>query len=388
MNKIKTIKDIKIEGKNVFLRVDYNVTLDDKGNVLNDFRIKSGLLTLKEILKKKPKKIIIATHLGRPEGKEARFSTKSVAERLMKLCGRPVEHIPDCINVLEEIEESDAQIVVLENLRYYPEEKKNDPVFAKKLADPADVFINDAFGVCHRAHASVHAITTFIPGAIGPLVEKELKVFDEALSVKDKKLVVVLGGSKLETKIPLLKNLILKANRILLGGAMIFTFYKAKGYDTGKSLVDRDAISFAKILLNNDNLILPEDIVIADDMNHPTNILTVKPNYVPAYMIGLDIGEKTIKTYLKELDSADIVIWNGPLGYYENKEFATGTNAIIKKLAHHEGKVIIGGGDTASMIEQLGLVKRFHHVSTGGGASLKLLEGGSLPALEALSKAK
>ena len=384
--KIPKLKDLDLKNKIVFLRTDYNVPLDNEGNILNDFRIKASLMTIKEILKKSAKKIVIGTHLGRPKTKEKIFQTTNIAKKLVLLTSRKVEKLSDCINVKEEIEDSDAKLIILENLRFYEEEKKNDVEFAKKLSESCDVFVNDAFGVCHRTHASVHAITRFLPSCIGLLVEKELSIFHEALNDPKRPLNVLLGGSKLETKLPAIQHLVEKADNLLLGGAMVFTFFKAKGYSIGKSLLDKDSVSMAKILLNNDKIILPEDIVIADDKDAPTNIVNVKPNYIPAYMIGLDLGEKTISKYSTMLSESKTIIWNGPLGYYENKEFSKATFALIKVLANHDGKVIVGGGDTASMVEQLGLRDMFYHVSTGGGASLKLLEGDSLPALSVLIK--
>lgn len=384
--KIPKLKDLDLKDKIVFLRTDYNVPLDKEGNILNDFRIKASLMTIKEILKKGAKKIVIGTHLGRPKTKEKIFQTTNIAKKLVLLTSRKVEKLSDCINVKEEIEDSDAKLIILENLRFYEEEKKNDVEFAKKLSESCDVFVNDAFGVCHRTHASVHAITRFLPSCIGLLVEKELSIFHEALNDPKRPLNVLLGGSKLETKLPAIQNLVTKSDNLLLGGAMVFTFFKAKGYSIGKSLLDKDSVSMAKILLNNDKIILPEDIVIADDKDAPTNIVSVKPNYIPAYMIGLDLGEKTISKYSRMLSESKTIIWNGPLGYYENKEFSKATFSLIKVLANHDGKVIVGGGDTASMVEQLGLRDMFYHVSTGGGASLKLLEGDSLPALSVLIK--
>jgi phosphoglycerate kinase len=281
----------------------------------------------------------------------------------------------------------EATIVVLENLRFHDEEEKNDDKFAQKLAKHADIFINDAFGVCHRKHASVHAITKYLPGGIGLLVEKELRIFDDTLNNPQRPLIAILGGSKLETKLPLIMNLINKVDKALLGGAMIFTFYKAKDYDIGKSLYDREYVENARILMNNDRIVLPSDVVIADDKDAPTNIATMSPQSIPAYMIGLDLGKDSIEEFKKILLEAKTVVWNGPLGYYENPKFAKSTNEILEFLSKHpEIKTIIGGGDTASAAENLGLRDTFYHTSTGGGASMTLLEGKKLTALEALKE--
>jgi phosphoglycerate kinase len=385
MQKPLTLKDFKIKGKKIFLRVDYNVPLDKDGNILDDFRIRESLPTIQALLRDGAKQIIIATHLGRPTNKEEIYSTKKVSERLFKLTGRKTLKLDDSVDFEEFPSSQEAKLVVLENLRFREEEELNDETYAKKLASLADIYINDAFGVSHRKHASVHAITKFIPGGMGLLVEKELKVFEEILESPEKPLTAILGGSKLETKLPLIMNLVEKADTLLLGGAMIFTFYKAKGYSIGKSIYSKEYVMNAKLLANNEKIILPKDVVVADALENPGTILTMKPQNIPSYLIGLDLGKETITEFKKILGESKTVIWNGPLGYYENPEFLKATKTILQFLAKRKDiKTIIGGGDTANIVEQLKLNKEFYHVSTGGGASLTLMEGKQLIAIQAL----
>jgi len=380
-----TINDFNVKGKKIFLRVDYNVPLSKTGEILNDYRIKQSLPTIQRLLRDGVKQIIIATHLGRPENKEEIYSTKKIAERLFKLTRRKTTKLDDSIDFEEFPSEKEATIVILENLRFRKEEEQNDDEYAKKLASLADIYINDAFGVCHRKHASVHAITKYIPGGIGLLIEKELKIFNEILETPERPLTAILGGSKLETKLPLMMNLIEKADNFLLGGAMIFTFYKAKGYSIGKSIYSKEYLVNAKLLGNNEKIILPKDVVVADNKDKPETIMTIKPQNIPSYLTGLDLGKDTIQQYQTILAKSKTVIWNGPLGYYENPEFLKSTKIILQYLAKRKDiKTIIGGGDTASIAEDLKLVKKFYHVSTGGGASLKLLEGKTLVAIQAL----
>ncbi len=386
MEKPLTLKDFNFESKKVLLRTDYNVPIDKEGNILDDFRIKQSLPTIKTLIKEGASQIIIATHLGRPKNNEKELTTQKIAEHIYKLTGRKTIKLNDSADFEEFPKENEATIVVLENLRFRKEEKLNDEEYAKKLASLAHIYINDAFGVSHREHASVHAITKYIPGGIGLLVEKELNIFQEALENPERPVTTILGGAKLETKLPLIMNLIEKTDTILLGGAMIFTFYKAKGYSTGKSMLDKNYVANAKMLMNNEKIILPQDIVVADDKEEPSTILTMKPNNVPSYLIGLDLGKETTEQYKKILSETKTVIWNGPLGYYENPLFLESTKEILRFLAQRKDiKTIIGGGDTASIAEQLGLTKEFYHVSTGGGASLTLLKGKQLTAIQALN---
>ncbi|MGV8161824.1 MAG: phosphoglycerate kinase [Candidatus Nanoarchaeia archaeon] len=387
-NGLHTVDEIDFKDRKVFLRVDYNVPVDERGNITDDFRIKESIPTIKKILQGGASQIIIASHLGRPEKKEAIYRMDNVAKKVYLMTGKKTVKVSDCID-LEGVfpTPQEATIVVLENLRFHEEEDKNDEFFAQRLAKYAEVYVNDAFGFCHRKTASMHAITKFIPGGIGLLVEKELKIFDALLNNPERPLVAIIGGSKLETKLPLIVNMIGRVDKALLGGAMIFTFYKAKGYEVGKSLFDKDYVTNAKMLMNNEGVILPVDVVIADDKDNPENIFTMPPNNIPSYMMGLDIGKDSIEEFKKQLLDAKTVVWNGPMGYYENPKFAIATNELLKFLAANpQIKTIIGGGDTASAAENLNLRDKFFHTSTGGGASLTLLEGKNLVALDALKE--
>ncbi|MCC7574708.1 phosphoglycerate kinase [Candidatus Woesearchaeota archaeon] len=386
MQKPLTIKDFKIKGKKILLRTDYNVPINQKGDITDDFRIKASLPTIKLLIKEGATQIIIATHLGRPKNKEEIYTTNKIAKRIYKLTGRKTTKVDDSVDFDEFPTPREAKIVLLENLRFREEEKLNDKEYAKKLAKLADIYINDAFGVSHREHASVHAITKYIPGGIGLLVEKELNIFKE-LEKPEKPFTAIIGGSKLETKLPLIMNLIHKVDHLLLGGAMIFTFYKAKGYSIGKSMYDKKYVMNAKLLGNNEKITLPKDVVVADDKDNPSTIITMQPKNIPSYLTGLDLGKETIEEFKKILGNSKTMIWNGPLGYYENPEFLKATKKILQYLANRKDiKTIIGGGDTASIAEQLKIQNEFYHVSTGGGASLTLMEGKQLTAIQALIK--
>lgn len=385
MTKLLTIKDFNLKSKKVLLRTDYNIPINNKGEILDDFRIRASLPTIKQLIKEGASQIIIATHLGRPKNKEIIYQTNKIAEKIYKLTGRKTIKVDDSADFDEFPSPKEAKIVILENLRFREEEKQNDENYAKKLAQLADIYINDAFGVSHRKHASVHAITKYIPGGIGKLIEKELKVFKETINNPQRPFTAILGGSKLETKLPLIMNLLDKVDNLLIGGAMIFTFYKAQGKNIGKSMFDKEYLTNAKMIANNEKIILPKDVVVADDRDNPSTILTMKPDNIPSYLTGLDLGKDTIKEFKKILGNSKTVIWNGPLGYYENPEFLEATKKILQYLAKQkEIKTIIGGGDTASIAEQLKLQNEFYHVSTGGGASLKLMEGKQLVAIQAL----
>ena len=382
---LKTLKDMDFKGKKVFLRAGFDVPVDESGKILDDFRIVETIPTIKELIKKGASQIIIGCHQGRPKGEEPRLSTKNIAKKIFSLTKKKTEFFSDYLDPREEFPTpKEAFIVMLENLRFHPEEELDDEEFAKKLAALADVYVNDAFSNAHREHASMHAITRFLPGCIGLLVEKELKVFDYLLTHPEVPFMAILGGAKLETKIPIIRNLLDKTDNILLGGAMIFTFYKAKGYYVGKSIVDKNQLTMARMLSYNEKIILPTDIMVSDDM-HSSNSFNMSPENLPSYMIGLDIGEKSVEHYKQILSEAKTVVWNGPLGYYENPVFAKATIEILKFLASKQDiKTIIGGGDSATIVDKLGLKDKFFHVSTGGGASMTLLEGKPLVAIEAI----
>jgi len=386
---LRTLEDVDFKNRKVFLRVDYNVPLDKEGNIVDDYRIKASLPTIKKLFEKGASQVIIASHLGRPEGPEKVFRMNKVADRLMQLSGRKLEKMDDCV-LLDGLMPSpkSASIVVLENLRFHKEEEDNDPVFARKLAKLAEVYVNDAFAVCHRAHASVHAITQFLPGCIGLLVEKELKYLKGAVEEPERPFVAILGGAKLDTKVPVISRLIGKVDKMLLGGAMIFPFYKAKKLTIGKSMCDPASVELAKKMLASPEakkLVLPNDVVLADNRDNPGHLVNASADKIPSFLMGLDIGEASVAQFKKELEGAHLVIWNGPLGYYENPIFIRATVELLRFLASKpEIKTVIGGGDTAAIVEKLKLLDKFTHVSTGGGASLELLEGKDLPALKAL----
>lgn len=385
---VNTIEALDFKGKVVFLRAGFDVPVDSTGIILDDFRIRESIPTIKLLFRKGAKQVIIGSHQGRPKGKEEHLSMKNIGKRIYELVKKQVHVMEDCIDIREEEmpQVDEAKIILLENLRFHKEEEENDEEFAKELAKYADIYVNDAFAVCHREHASMSAITKFLPGCIGLLVEKELRAFNLILKEPERPYMAIIGGAKLQTKLPIIQNLITKVDKLILGGAMIFTFYKAKGIDVGKSLVDKGSLAMAQMIGNNDHLILPTDIIISDSPDSSTG-MNVTLDKIPSYMIGLDVGEKSVVEIKKRLAKAKTVVWNGPLGYYENPEFAKATINILKFLSQSpEIKTIIGGGDTASIVMKLGLHDKFFHVSTGGGASLTLLEGKKLVAIKALEE--
>jgi len=376
---MRTIKDMNFDHKRVLIRVDYNVPLDDDGEVVSDNRIKESLPTIKYILEHNCKQVILMSHLGKPDGKVVdKLKMDKVALRLEKLLGMIVVKLDDCIN----IKIPDAKIVMLENLRFHPEEELNDESFAKRLSVLGDVYVNDAFGTMHRAHASTAAITKYIPGCIGFLVEKELKYLD--LSNAERPFVAILGGSKISTKFNVIKELLKKVDYLLIGGAMVFTLYKAKGYNVGKSLYEEKYLAEAKMLLNNEKIILPDDILVAKSIDANSETMIVPDFDMPDEWIGLDIGHESVQLFKDYINRAKTVFWNGPLGYFEIPKFATATNDIAEYLANSGKVVIIGGGDTEDAI--LPWKQKYTHVSTGGGASLEFITGKELPAVRALKE--
>jgi len=376
---MRTIKDMNLDYKRVLVRVDFNVPLDVNGEITSDNRIKESIPTIKYILEHNCKQIILMSHLGKPDGKfNPKLTMDKVAERLEKLLDITVVKMNDCINV----NIPDAKIILLENLRFHAEEEANDENFAKRLAVLGDVYVNDAFGTMHRAHASTVAITKLLPGCIGFLVEKELKYLD--LSHAERPFIAILGGAKISTKFGVIKELLKKVDYLLLGGAMIFTLYKAKGYTVGKSLYEEQFLAEAKLLLNNEKIILPDDIVVAKAINAHADTMVVPDFDMPEEWIGLDIGHESIQLFKDYIARSKTVFWNGPLGYFEIPKFAVATNEIAEYLANSEKVVIIGGGDTEEAI--LPWKNKFTHVSTGGGASLEFVTGKELPAIRALKE--
>ena len=380
---MRTLAHFDFKDKRVLLRADLDVPLDDNGDVKDDFRLKLLVPTVKLLLKKKAKQIIIMGHMDSPEGKVVdKLKMDKVALRLIKLLGRSVYKTRDCIKIKIP---PDEKVVLLENLRFHAEEEKNDDAFASQLACYADIYVNNAFATCHRAHASMHAITKFLPGCVGLQVQKEIENLD--ISKMQKPIVALLGGAKLKTKIPIIQRMLVLADKVLVGGAMIFTFYVAKRLEIGQSLCDNDYLDNARIMLNNDKLVLPRDIVVAK-ASLTEGIKTVPYDKMPKDMIGLDVGEMTIAEFEQELSKAATIIWNGPLGYYEKKPFDKATIEIAKFIAELNCNKIVGGGDTADVLHAMDLDEKYSFISSGGGAALEILSGKELVAIKALEEQK
>ncbi len=381
---MKTLKDADLKGKRVFLRTDFNVSIDEEGNITDDERIVLSIPTIKFILKQKPQSLILASHLGRPDKISEKFRMNRVAARVEELLKRKVTKLEDCIG--DEIrKQTEKGVFILENLRFHPEEEKNDEEFARKLAELAEVYVNDAFGASHRAHASVDAITHFLPSYAGLLMEKEVTALRSMLHNPEKPFIVILGGAKVSDKIGVLEHLSEKADKILIGGAMMFTFYRALGLEVGKSRFEQNKTESAKKFLNG-KIMLPVDAVVADRPDKEASIQTVPAKKMPAEWMGVDIGKKTISLYRKEIRQARTILWNGPMGIFEIEKFAEGTNKIARAIASSKGMTVAGGGETVAVIDKLKLFRKFKHVSTGGGAMLELLEGKELPAVNALER--
>jgi phosphoglycerate kinase len=384
----KMVTDLDVKGKKVLVRVDFNVPLKD-GKVADDTRIKAALPTI-EYLLENGAALILCSHLGRPKGEvKPELSLKPVAEYLDDLSDAPVSFAEDCIGPKAEAAAADlqpGQVLVLENTRFHAGEKKNDPEVAKQLASLADLFVDDAFGTAHRAHASNVGVTEYLSSAAGFLLEKEIKYLGNTIADPKRPFVAILGGAKVSDKIGVIENLLDKADRILIGGGMANTFFKAQGYDMADSLVEEDAIETAKELLAKagDKLVLPVDMVIADDFAADAAAKTMDVGDVPAGWRILDIGPKTVAEFDKVIADAGTVVWNGPMGVFEFDAFAKGTFEIAKALAKSDAVSIVGGGDSASAIQKSGLADKITHISTGGGASLEMLEGKALPGLAAL----
>lgn len=393
MNK-KSVKDIDVKGKRVIVRVDFNVPLDKATlSITDDSRIKGALPTIQYLIDNDAK-VILMSHLGRPDGKvKEELRLTSVAKRLEKLLGRKVTKLDDCIG--EGVEKAVAamkpkDVILLENLRFHAEEEENDPAFAKKLASLADIFVNDAFGTCHRAHASTEGITKYLPSVAGFLVNKEIEYFEKATTNPAKPYVAILGGAKVSDKIGVITNLMNKVDAILIGGAMAFTFLKSEGINIGKSKVEADKIDLAKDILEKAKakkvrILLPVDHIVADKVDAGAKAETVDGAAIPDGKMGLDIGPKTVAEFEKVLENAKTVIWNGPVGFFEIKPFSKGTEELAEFLTHTKATTIIGGGDTAAAVYELGLEDKMSHISTGGGASLEYLEGKTLPGIAALN---
>ncbi|MBW4522435.1 MAG: phosphoglycerate kinase [Scytolyngbya sp. HA4215-MV1] len=403
----KTVANLSpsdLAGKRVLVRADFNVPLDEQGNITDDTRIRAALPTIQE-LTSKGAKVILTSHFGRPKGDDFasrvsdKFRLTPVAARLSELLGKTVAKPSDCIGA--EVEAAvaamqDGDVILLENVRFHKEEEKNDPEFAKQLASVADLYVNDAFGTAHRAHASTEGVTHYLsPSVAGFLIEKELKYLQAAIENPQRPLAAIIGGSKVSSKIGVIETLLDKVDKLLIGGGMIFTFYKARGLNVGKSLVEEDKLELAKTLEvkakeKGVELLLPTDVVVADAFSADANTQTVSINDIPDGWMGLDIGPDSVKVFQDALASCKSVIWNGPMGVFEIDKFAVGTEAIAHTLAGLTATgatTIIGGGDSVAAVEKVGVADKMSHISTGGGASLELLEGKELPGIAALNDA-
>ena len=393
----KTINDINFNNKRVFIRCDFNVPLNSANEISNDLRIVSALPTIKKIILDGGK-VILASHLGRPKGqRQEKFSLAPVAKRLSELLNQKIKLAKDCIG--EEVEKevnqlSNGQVILLENVRFHKEETSKDieevKLFASKLARLADIFVNDAFGTAHRAHASVVGLANYMDAISGYLMAKELKYFDKVISSTDKPVVAIIGGAKVSDKILLIKNMLEKVDKLIIGGGMAYTFRYSQGYKVGDSLLEKDKVNTALSILKkakklNVDLILPIDNVIADDFSNEANIkiIDVKEGIEKGWQ-GVDIGPKTLQCYTKALKDAKIIVWNGPVGVFEIEKFSNGTKMLAEIVANLSATTIIGGGDTASAIVKFGQNAKMSHISTGGGASLELLEGKKLPGVTCL----
>lgn len=392
----KTIRDIELKGKRVLIRCDFNVPLDSNQNITDDTRIRAALPTL-EYMVTQGAKVVVMSHLGRPKGKAAaEFSLAPVAVRLAELLGKQVEFADSDVVVDDSVKEkvaalNDGDVLLLQNVRFRKEETDNEPGFAKELASLGDVFVQEAFGTAHRAHASTAGVADYLPCVSGFLIEKEVKFLGSALQNPQRPFVAIMGGAKVGDKIKVIENLLTKVDTLIIGGGMSYTFYKAMGLEIGTSILDADNIDLAKMLLEkatslNVKLLLPVDIVCADEFSNDAKYQTYSRDQIPSDMMGLDIGEETVKLYSEEIAKAKTVVWNGPMGVFEMENFAKGTKAIAEALATSDATTIIGGGDSAAAVEQFGLADKMSHISTGGGASLEFLEGKILPGISIIEE--
>ena len=391
MNK-KTVRDIDVKGKKVLVRCDFNVPQDENGVITDNRRIVSALDTIKYLLDNNAK-VILCSHLGRPKGEfKKEFSLAPIAEELSKLLGKEVKLAKDVIGedaqaLVNSVAE--GEVVLLENVRFHREETDNEPEFAKKLASFAEVFVNDAFGTAHRAHASTAGVADYLPAVSGFLIEKELNFMGDALNNPERPFMAILGGRKVSDKIGVIEALLEKVDTLMIGGAMAYTFFKAMGYEVGNSICELDKLDLAKELMakaeeKGVKLMLPVDTRIGKEFKADTESKVVAYTEIPDGWEGFDIGDETIKMYVEELSKAKTVVWNGPVGLFEFDQFAVGTNSLARALGDLDAVTIIGGGDSAAAIEKLGIADKFSHISTGGGASLEFLEGKKLPGIECL----
>ena len=389
----KTVKDLVLKGKTVLMRADFNVPLDDKLAITDDTRIRETVPTIRFILGQGAAKLVLMSHLGRPDGKRVdKYSLKPVAQRLEQLLGARVKFLNDCVgpDIKSQVEAATEKIVLLENLRFHAEEEANDPEFAKQLASLGDVFVNDAFGTAHRAHASTAGVNKYLESGAGLLLEKELEYLGSAVENPKRPFMAVLGGAKVSDKIGVIENLLPKVDAILIGGGMAYTFLKAQGKSIGNSKLEKDKVDLAKSLLDKaaamkKDIILPVDHVVVDTVDAASPVEVTPGADIPDGKIAVDIGPKTIALFGDKLKTARTVVWNGPMGIFEMEPFAAGTRAIAEVLASIKAVTIIGGGDSAAAVAKFKLSDKMTHISTGGGASLEFLEGKILPGIAALS---
>jgi len=392
--KLQTVKDVDLEGKRVLIRVDFNVPLKD-GVVTDDTRIESALPTVRYILDQKGTSLVVMSHFGRPKGKkDPAFSMVPVAKRFEELLGRKVKVASDVIGDVVKKEVADlkaGEVLLLENVRFYKEEEANDEGFSKELAAYGDIYVNDAFGTAHRAHASTEGVAHFLPAVAGFLIEKEVKFFAPLLENPDKPFVAIIGGSKVSSKISVLESLARTCDAIVIAGGMAYTFLKVQGHAIGKSLLEAEYLDVAKSFLakaqeKGVRVILPVDHVCAAEFNEQAEVVSVDSVDIPEGLIGMDVGPKTLALVDKELKGAKSIVWNGPMGVFEFDAFAAGTKAVAKMVAECTGTTVVGGGDSVAAVNKFGFADRIDHVSTGGGASLEFLEGRELPGIKALEK--
>ena len=385
-----TIRDVDVAHQRVLVRVDFNVPMEE-GRIVDDSRIRAALPTIKDLVERSAR-VILMTHLGRPDGQvDEAYRTTPLARRLTELLGRQVRHLDDCVGPAVEAAVKampDGDIILLENVRFHPGETKNDPAFARQLASLGDLYVNDAFGAAHRAHASTAGIAEFLPAVAGLLMEREIKTLGRIMVDPPHPLVAIIGGSKISSKIGVVRSLLKRVDRLCIGGAMACTFFKAKGLEMGRSLVEEDQLEVARSLLTSagqgSTLVLPLDAVIAADARPGVKVDTVAIDAVPANMKVLDVGPMTIERFLQTCDGAHAIVWNGPLGVYEVPPFDRGTDALAEGLAGSDAETIIGGGDLVAALQKQHLAGRMSFVSTGGGATLEFLEGKILPGIAAL----
>jgi phosphoglycerate kinase len=394
---INGLAEIDPAGKRVLVRVDFNVPQDEQGRITDDRRIEAALPTIRYLLERSAR-VVLASHLGRPKGMDEKWTLKPVAARLSELLGQPVKTASDCVGPEAEAAVATlkpGEVLLLENVRFHPEEEKNDPAFARQLASLTDLYVNDAFGAAHRAHASTEGVAHLLPAVAGLLMQKELEVLGSALNKPRRPFVAILGGKKVSDKIGVIEHLMDKVDALIIGGGMASTFLKAKGYEIGDSLLDTDGIDLAKRVMERaasrgPRLELPVDVVVAKAFAPDAESQVVAAEAIPAGWQGMDIGPRTVARFREALADAQTVVWNGPMGVFEMPRFAAGTRAMAEILAQRTAAgatTIIGGGDSAAAVEQMGFADQMSHISTGGGASLEFLEGKVLPGVAALEEA-